>query len=593
MKIAILIAGEYREFAIAHKFWSFLNWENVDCYFSTWDDSYRILGKLEYTRILETITDQDILNIIPKCKIDIGYYQKVNDTAWHSSSLMINRWKKAINMMSSSGIEYDRVILIRPDLALKYDEDIFKNFMYSYPIDDSSLHGLTASGTLDQDQNLKSLGQMSDLLLIGTYNGILKLLNIPEDDLQSSASEYKDINIHSFLAKHCGKIYDNFYNSPIDDMFVIRNNSRDQPLLTFDEYKLQSREWWESRYKIYYFMNTNHWKKEGHFGPLPPSQSKTQSINLWNKYDLSPWEESNRVLQWKHPDSEIDYDINVKKSKFKNEITYGKNEFSYDYDSYGFRRCIPGMPELEMNSSRYKSVMFAGCSVTEGIGLPHNHIWHSFLHKKLSYHCNKIILPYNFGKGGVSIDATIRFVYNTIQHRNFNPEMVCLMLPPLGRQEFIVKIGDWTIWNMLPQFPPSNKEFIEIFDRHVETNMRQLVHNCFRNLLLLKWMLHSRNIPWYFGFWANDLSENYLAVDAGQCNEADLKIPDELTEHYLPVHIRNERELHSIDKKFQYTIARDYLHYGPNSHVHLADQVYSELLKKDSFKELLIKWGNA
>lgn len=593
MKIAVLIAGEFREFSIAHKFWSFLNWSDVDCYFSTWDKSYMIPSSDADLPILEIITDQTIRDILPNAKINISSYAGDRFKHWHSASLMLNRWKSVLNLLLHSENQYDRVFLIRPDLALNFDEEIFKKFIYTHPIDDSSLHGLTGSGGIDKNQNVLSIGKMSDLMLIGTQNGILKLLELPDDNLQTSWKEYKSIDIHSYLAANCGTMFSNMFNSPIDDWCIVRSNCRGKPHISFNECKERSRDWWETKFKRYSFMSNNNWQNKPKV--LPINQIKTASINLWDKYDLDPWQECQRSLQWKVPDSEERFDVNSKSEKFKDNVTYTKTDIQYSYDSYGFRRYANGPPEAEeSNCDRYQSIMFAGCSVTEGIGLPEKHIWHSFMTDMLRPQFEKVLLPFNFGKGGISIDTITRIVYNTIQNRDYHPDMVCLLLPPIHRQEFILFNGhSWTTWNMLPQLPPSNNQHIvytDLYNKHFDTTPRQLIHNCFRNLLLLKWLLKEKNIPWYFGFWANDLDDKYLDSNMGTNNFDDLKIPKELNEHYIPIHIKYDNDMNPDQLKFSQNIARDYMHYGPNTHLNLAQQYYNGLMSKESFTKSITTW---
>ena len=138
MKIAVLIAGEYREFAIAHKFWTFLSWPDVDCYFATWKHSLLVQVDTPLDDPLppinEIITAEQIRSLIKVVDLDItdrSESAKMYYVGWS----MIERWKSAISLMQKSGTQYDRVILIRPDLALSYDEDMFRQFIRD--IDDS------------------------------------------------------------------------------------------------------------------------------------------------------------------------------------------------------------------------------------------------------------------------------------------------------------------------------------------------------------------------------------------------------------------------------------------------------------------------
>jgi len=109
MKIALLISGEFREFAIAHKFWPFLHWDNVDIYFSVWSNS-----KIEFTR--------DGFDIEP---VDVALMQSLNpksiitdppiEAPLHRNMKMIYRVKMGLDAIFNSNIDYDLIVNVRPD----------------------------------------------------------------------------------------------------------------------------------------------------------------------------------------------------------------------------------------------------------------------------------------------------------------------------------------------------------------------------------------------------------------------------------------------------------------------------------------------
>lgn len=587
MKIAILIAGEYRQCDIAHKFWSFLNWPDVDCYFATWSTSHTISMHTPYTPDIDLITEERIRNIIPNAVIDLG---DPGDGSMRqfTADRMLNRWKKSITMMRDSGIIYDRVILVRTDIALKYDDAIFKNFMYTHPMTDSALHGITCSGDIDVDQNISSLGFMSDLSLFGTYNGILKLLEIA--DVPPGMCD-----IHSFLAQEYIKIYEKFFNSPIDNQCIVRSNCATLVDPTFDDCNRGAKEWWETRYKKYVRLIPNVWNSANcpNLSAVEPNPINSAAVNLWNRYDFSPWPESNKALSWNSPDDPARYIKNKNNIVNKNHVTYEPRDITYHYDNYGFRKSEPEPSSMtDPETSEYPSLLVAGCSITEGIGLPENHIWHSLLvNHHLHVHAKKPILKFNLGKGGTGISSVTRYVYNTIQHRNFSPDMVYLLLPPVSRQELIVDEPNLSIWDMMPNLPPPASDYVkaELFRNFSTTNYRQQLHQCFQNLLLIKWLLHSKNIPWFFSTWSHDLFINTRLP----ISEIDSAFPEELMEHYIPVKFNySDSYVPDTSKAFPQTIGRDYMHPGPNSHMDLSKQIYSKLLQKNAFAKIILKWKN-
>jgi hypothetical protein len=116
MKIAVLISGEYRTFDVAVKSMSFLHQPNVDVYFSTWDRSKQkndILGialdeEVTYFRIAKALGDKKLTDF---CIDDHTY---LADKLYNTK--MIYKWHRGLEMIQRSGIEYDLIMITRPDL---------------------------------------------------------------------------------------------------------------------------------------------------------------------------------------------------------------------------------------------------------------------------------------------------------------------------------------------------------------------------------------------------------------------------------------------------------------------------------------------
>lgn len=110
-----------------------------------------------------------------------------------------------------------------------------------------------------------------------------------------------------------------------------------------------------------------------------------------------------------------------------------------------FKKNIPGPKVLyRINKDGFRSdnfepykknnlgVLFAGCSLTFGEGLPENLSWPSMLQKKLSEFSKKTIQSYNMGYPAASIQLIIK---NTISFINKfgKPKMLFLLLPNIER----------------------------------------------------------------------------------------------------------------------------------------------------------------
>lgn len=118
MKIAVVISGEYRTFDYCRKTMSFLDLDMVDIYFSTWDTSvYRI----PTTKIREVhpVTEERIRAALGKsATIEIQASDLITERRYNSK--MIWRWVRGIKMVKDSGISYDYILLLRPDIFFRH-----------------------------------------------------------------------------------------------------------------------------------------------------------------------------------------------------------------------------------------------------------------------------------------------------------------------------------------------------------------------------------------------------------------------------------------------------------------------------------------
>jgi hypothetical protein len=607
MKIAVLIAGEYREFEIAHKFWPFLSWDDVDCYMATWDTNEFVSSDKSVDVIIETITPEKIQQHIKLKDLDVSknstestvnsgpllidrkkVAKLMQKSIIGTGPLMIDRWKTAIKLMQKSLIQYDRVILIRPDIALDVTEDTFRNFITG-DMKDGDLYGII-SYSLGMPFPLAQINKMSDLMLIGTQPTLEKLLDI-DDLLDYEFKDGKHFDIHNFLAKEFLPLFNTILNSPIRRQCIIRSNCRDLINPTYDECMTKSILWWEQRHKVFYCRGNNI-EDSVRYDPGP--RVRYDSINIWDKYDYMRWHEASQHFLWWAPDRRDVYLSNITQKINEKHITYNEGDIQYFFNRDGFR-CPEIGPREFTEKENYNTILIGGCSVTEGTGLPEEHLWHSFLTKDLLRHSNGPIAKFNVGKGGRSIDAIIRYIYVTIEHKGLLPDVVYLLLPPVFRQQLFVldNNDDWALWDFLGNYlPPNATPSMKVVYNQITRTMeyRQLYNNCFRNLLLLKWFLASKNIPMYFSSWLNEFEEDSIRNTFGN-NTMDVSLPDALVESYIPVGVYYDDHL-TNPLQFKQTIARDFVHFGPNSHREFADKVLPILTEKKDFKKVIEKWKN-
>lgn len=216
MKLALLIAGEYREFEIAIKSWKFLK-DNSDCYFSTWDTTSENIPALDID-FTEEVTEDRIRKYLPNANIKIENPDPLKFI--HNWQKMIYKWKDVITMMLDSGKEYDAVMLTRPDHYLNYEDDSkFESFMRN--MEDDTLYILNLYGA---DVNY----YIPDFVFWGKPNEIKKLLSLLIESVN-----IEQCNVHLWLADQFKQLYKQIkcvdfldYENPNS---LVRSNAREIP----------------------------------------------------------------------------------------------------------------------------------------------------------------------------------------------------------------------------------------------------------------------------------------------------------------------------------------------------------------------------
>lgn len=120
MKIAVLVSGEYRFFNQCRKTMRFLDDPRVDIYVSTWDKTI-IQQPLIDLKIVDDITKQVIYDDVGRsCSIVIDRRDHFVEKKYNSK--MVFRWKRGLELIKNSGIEYDYMLVTRPDLFYNLDD---------------------------------------------------------------------------------------------------------------------------------------------------------------------------------------------------------------------------------------------------------------------------------------------------------------------------------------------------------------------------------------------------------------------------------------------------------------------------------------
>jgi hypothetical protein len=134
------------------------------------------------------------------------------------------------------------------------------------------------------------------------------------------------------------------------------------------------------------------------------------------------------TFKWLKNDIEQRYDHSSKEHR----AYWDENQFSYDLNSYGFR-----CDEFEENQ---ESILFLGCSITLGYGMPKEKSWTHLVAQSLG------LKEYNLGVGGGSLDCAFK-LYNAWQPI-IKAKHTVLLIPPAPRFEIFANglyhtIGSW------------------------------------------------------------------------------------------------------------------------------------------------------
>lgn len=159
-----------------------------------------------------------------------------------------------------------------------------------------------------------------------------------------------------------------------------------------------------------------------------------------------------KILQWYAADTKENY-----KSIIFGEPNYTQDEITYEFtpDDY---RCDNFSEVSEF------PLLFMGCSITEGVGLPLNEVWSYHLHKKIVTLTNKSIPYWSIAKTGTSIDYSARCFYAHNVH--LKAKYAFYLMSGISRREYQFnnsKMIDWCPNTSRKYISPDEKLISQIF----------------------------------------------------------------------------------------------------------------------------------
>lgn len=130
-KIAVLISGEYRKLDITRKTMSFLDHPDVDIFVSTWDKTSYSSKKIDL-HVEESVTlDRITTDLNRDAVIQIDRHDTISAKLLYNSK-MIDRWLTGFKLIVDSGIDYDYVIVMRPDIFFNNELPISLDCLDNY-----------------------------------------------------------------------------------------------------------------------------------------------------------------------------------------------------------------------------------------------------------------------------------------------------------------------------------------------------------------------------------------------------------------------------------------------------------------------------
>lgn len=255
-------------------------------------------------------------------------------------------------------------------------------------------------------------------------------------------------------------------------------------------------------------------------------------------FRYSEYSVKHQLLNWWATDNEENYQL-IRPDGTKN---YSKAAFNYKFNSDGFRG-----DEFTDNSDL--PIMFLGCSLTEGVGLPLDEVWPLLILdkiKRLPEHKNKKIPLWNLGRAGSGIDTAARALYGYAP--KLHPKYIFCFTPFYSRREFCFEDNRVVSWS------PNSKNGLPFLDR-IFSDDNFSSYQLFRSLMILSLTAekHDAKIIAFTPF-PNSSSEQIRKVYA--------QFPN--IRYY---------ELRHYDVDY----ARDSLHRGPLWHSMIADQLWHKV----------------
>lgn len=222
--LAILVFGQLREFELAIPSWKFLKFPfKFDIYLSTWNTTYSMNCDGTFTEI-EDVTKERVEKVLGKIT-DYKIVDEIIDVDGTMKQLVFHL-KSCVEMLRNSGKQYDKVILIRPDLWL--DQNVDFQTILCRPCPDNLVYTFGDLHKTAEGENV-----IMDNLFICNMPTALKFLNLKDNNY----------NIHVLFGDFFVKNGLREKSFEPNEVLVVRSNCRGIKNLSQDVVREKYNEW--------------------------------------------------------------------------------------------------------------------------------------------------------------------------------------------------------------------------------------------------------------------------------------------------------------------------------------------------------------
>lgn len=319
---------------------------------------------------------------------------------------------------------------------------------------------------------------------------------------------------------------------------------------------------------------------------------KVQSLNIWEypNYDIEY--RANTEEYWLPFGDTPEHYRKVLKTNTKH-VTFSETDIVYRYNSEGFR------------SDEFKdvSILYAGCSNTEGVGLPLEYVWSSQMNKLIKDEFGYSGSYHSIARQGLSSTGIVRKIFWALEVRGLRPKILFALFPLVLRDEFFIQhfYNIPVVTDYIPNFTGNFKSHKEryFYENHVKNvRISNRINDFFKDLMFAKMICERHGVVFRAATWhrflpmtdvidqdLQFLDESYLSEYQG-VSYVDILglIKNNMPEFLNGVFNTSLYFNHTADfKVYPQTVARDFIHSGPNVHMKFARDYFNELKDDQSF----------